>query len=131
MDVVGGVLLVDATGCKIPADIDDHSRVMICAGIMVRATVRPVCGFFAEALERHGASEEILTDIQGKAFTNGLGRRQTDVLFYKVCRENGTPHRLTASNSVLRFMVRTTFTPGSRSIWAVSDGPGPPFATEL
>ena len=54
MDVVGGLLLADGTECKILTGIDDHSRFNVCAGTMVRATARPVCGFFAAALERHG-----------------------------------------------------------------------------
>ena len=52
MDVVGGVLLEDGTECKILTGIDDHSRFMVCAGIMTRAISRPVCGYFAAALER-------------------------------------------------------------------------------
>jgi hypothetical protein len=64
MDVVGGVLLDDGTECKVLTGVDDHSRYCICAGIMLRATGRAVCGFFAQALECHGVPEEILTDIQ-------------------------------------------------------------------
>ena len=60
MDVVGGVLLDDGTECKVLTGVDDHSRYCVCAGIMVRATARAVCGFFAQALERHGVPEEIL-----------------------------------------------------------------------
>jgi hypothetical protein len=44
LDVVGGVLLADGTECKILTGIDDHSRFCVCAGVMVRATARPVCG---------------------------------------------------------------------------------------
>ena len=98
MDVVGGVLLTDGTECKVLTGVDDHSRFCVCAGVMVRATARPVCGFFAEALERHGVPEEILTD-NGKVFTNRFGRHPTEVLFDKICRENGITHRLTAPKS--------------------------------
>jgi hypothetical protein len=66
MDVVGGVLLEDGTECKILTGIDDHSRFMVCAGVMTRAISRQVCGHFAAALEKYGAPEEILTDIQDK-----------------------------------------------------------------
>ena len=65
---------------------------------MVRATGRAVCGFFAQALERHGVPEEILTD-NGKVFTNRFGLKPTEVLFDKICRENGITHRLTAPAS--------------------------------
>jgi transposase InsO family protein len=95
MDVVGGVLLDDGTECKILTGIDDHSRFMICAGIMTRAIGRQVCGHFAAALEKHGAPEEILTD-NGKVFTNRFGLTPTEVLFDRICRDNGISHLLTA-----------------------------------
>jgi transposase InsO family protein len=98
MDIVGGVLLEDGTECKVLTGVDDHSRFCVCAGIMVRATARPVCGFLAQALERHGVPEEILTD-NGKVFTNRFGLKPTEVLFDKICRENGITHRLTAPAS--------------------------------
>lgn len=53
--MVGGVLLEDGTECKVLTGVDDHSRFCVCAGVMLRATARPVCGFFAQALERHGS----------------------------------------------------------------------------
>ena len=40
MDVVGGVLLADGRDCKIITGIDDHSRFVVCSGIMFRATSR-------------------------------------------------------------------------------------------
>jgi transposase InsO family protein len=98
MDVVGGVLLDDGTECKVLTGVDDHSRFCVCAGIMVRATFRPVCGFLAQALERHGVPEEILTD-NGKVFTGRFSVKPTEVLFDKICRENGITHRLTAPAS--------------------------------
>jgi hypothetical protein len=54
LDVVGGVLLADAKECKVLTGIDDHSRFVVCAGVMARATSRPVCSHFAEAMRRHG-----------------------------------------------------------------------------
>jgi len=98
MDVVGGGLLDDGTECKILTGVDDHSRFCVCAGIMARATGRPVCGFFVQALERHGVPEEILTD-NAKVFTNRFALKPTEVLFDKICRENGITHRLTAPRS--------------------------------
>jgi transposase InsO family protein len=94
MDVVGGVLLDDGTECKIIDGIDDHSRFIVCAGIMTRAIARQVCGHFSAALEKHGVPEEILTD-NGKVFTNRFGLTPTEVLFDKICRDNGIVHRLT------------------------------------
>lgn len=95
MDVVGGLLLEDGTECKILTGIDDHSRFMVCAGIMTRAVARQVCGHFGAALEKHGVPEEILTD-NGKVFTNRFGLTPTEVLFDRICRDNGIHHRLTA-----------------------------------
>lgn len=98
MDVVGGVLLEDGTEAKVLTGVDDHSRFCVCAGVMARATARAVCGFFAQALERHGVPEEVLTD-NGKVFTNRFGLTPSEVLFDKLCRENGIIHRLTAPAS--------------------------------
>src|SRR6266498_302450 len=53
MDVVGGVLLDDGSECKVLTGIDDHSRFVVCAGVMARATTRAVCSHFAEAMRRH------------------------------------------------------------------------------
>ena len=64
LDVVGGVTLVDGTECKVLTGIDDQSRFCVCAGVMPRATSRPVCGFFIAALQRHGVPEAVLTDIK-------------------------------------------------------------------
>jgi transposase InsO family protein len=98
MDVVGGVLLADGTQCKILTGIDDHSRFVVCAGVMARATSRAVCGHFAAAMRAHGVPQEILTD-NGKVFTGRFGLRDTEVLFDRICRENGIDHLLTAPRS--------------------------------
>jgi transposase InsO family protein len=95
MDVVGGLLLEDGTECKILTGIDDHSRFMVCAGIMTRAISRQVCGHLAAAFEKYGAPEEILTD-NGKVFTNRFGLTPSEVLFDRICRDNGVGHLLTA-----------------------------------
>jgi transposase InsO family protein len=97
-DVVGGVLLDGGTQAKILTGIDDHSRFVVCAGVMTRATSRAVCAHFAEAMRRHGVPQEILTD-NGKVFTGRFGRNDTEVLFDRICRENGIDHLLTAPRS--------------------------------
>ena len=43
MDVMGGVRLADAVEAKVVTGIDDHSRFIVCAVIVARATARPVC----------------------------------------------------------------------------------------
>jgi transposase InsO family protein len=95
MDVVGGVLLAGGRQAKILTGIDDHSRFVVCAGLMMRATGRAVCSHFADALARHGVPQEILTD-NGKCFTGRFGPKDTEVLFDRICRENGIDHLLTA-----------------------------------
>ena len=98
MDVVGGILLADGTELKALTGIDDHSRFVVCAGLMRRANARSVCGHFAEAMRLHGVPQEILTD-NGKVFTGRFGRQQVEVLFDRICRENGIEHLLTAPRS--------------------------------
>jgi transposase InsO family protein len=98
MDIVGGVLLADGTECKILTGVDDHSRFCIAAGIMIRAVARSVCAVFAASLHTYGVPDEILTD-NGKVFTNRFGLKPTEVLFDRICRENGITHRLTAPAS--------------------------------
>jgi transposase InsO family protein len=98
MDVVGGVLLADGTQCKVLTGIDDHSRFVVCAGVMTRATSRAVCAHFAAAMRAYGVPQELLTD-NGKVFTGRFGLKQTEVLFDRICRENGIDHLLTAPRS--------------------------------
>jgi transposase InsO family protein len=95
MDVVGGVLLAGGRECKVLTGLDDHSRFVVCAGLMLRATSRAVCAHFAEAMRRHGVPQEVLTD-NGKVFTGRFGLKDTEVLFDRICRENGIDHLLTA-----------------------------------
>jgi transposase InsO family protein len=98
MDVVGGIVLVDGSEVKAVTAVDDHSRYCIAVGLVSRATSRPVCEVLAAALRQHGVPEEILTD-NGKVFTGRHGLRPTEVLFDRICRENGIKHRLTAPYS--------------------------------
>lgn len=98
MDVVGGILLADGTTLKALTGIDDHSRFIVCAGLMRRENARSVCAHFAEAMRIHGVPEEILTD-NGKVFTGRFGKNNPEVLFDRICRENGITHLLTAPRS--------------------------------
>ena len=68
MDIVGGVRLADGSEAKIVSGIDDHSRFVISAHVVARATARPVCDALELAMARHGVPEQILTD-NGKVFT--------------------------------------------------------------
>ena len=78
--------------------IDDHSRFVVCAKAVLRATARPVCQALAEALRRHGIPEQILTD-NGKVFTGRFGRGPGPVMFDRICADNGIRHLLTAPYS--------------------------------
>lgn len=98
LDVMGGVLLGDDTELKAVTAIDDHSRFCLAVGLVARATSRPVCGVFAAALARFGAPEAVLTD-NGKVFTGRYASRPMEVLFDRICRENGIRHLLTAPRS--------------------------------
>ncbi|MFR0358596.1 IS481 family transposase [Streptomyces sediminimaris] len=98
MDIVGGVMLVNpVTGelseAKVVTGVDDHSRYCVIASVVERATGRAVCSAFARALQRFGVPEEVLTD-NGKQFTDRFGQGG-EVLFDRICRENGIAHRLT------------------------------------
>ncbi|MFG1755237.1 IS481 family transposase [Streptosporangium sandarakinum] len=97
MDIVGGIMLADGTECKIVTGIDDHSRYCVSATVVARPTGRAVCLALAGALRRHGIPEELLTD-NGKQFTARFGRGG-EVLFDRICRENGITHRLTRPHS--------------------------------
>lgn len=98
MDVMGGVRLLDGTELKVVTGIDDHSRFCVSARLVLRATARPVCEALAEALRRYGVPDQILTD-NGKVFTGRFGPNRGEVLFDRICRENGIRHLLTAPHS--------------------------------
>jgi transposase InsO family protein len=98
MDVVGGVRLVDGSEAKIVSGIDDHSRFCVSAYVVARATARPTCDALALAMRRYGLPSQILTD-NGKVFTGRFGPGTGEVLFDRICRENGIKHLLTAPRS--------------------------------
>jgi transposase InsO family protein len=94
MDVMGRVHLAGGTEVKVVTGIDDHSRFVVCAKVVLRATARPVCLALGEALRRHGVPEQILTD-NGKVFTARFGRGPGPVMFDRICADNGIRHLLT------------------------------------
>ena len=98
MDTVGGFLLADGRRAKALTGIDDHSRFCVSAFLMLRETAQRVCDGLAAAMRTHGVPEEILTD-NGKVFTGRFNRPPVEVLFDRVCRENGIIHRLTEPRS--------------------------------
>jgi transposase InsO family protein len=95
LDIMGGVFLSDSTEVKLVSGVDDHSRYCVVAQLVVRATGRAVCAAFAASLARYGIPGEVLTD-NGKQFTGRFTRpRPSEVLFERICRENGITTRLT------------------------------------
>jgi transposase InsO family protein len=49
-------------------------------------------------MRRYGVPQEVLTD-NGKVFTGRFGPKDMEVLFDRICRENGIDHLLTAPRS--------------------------------
>ncbi len=98
LDTVGGFLLADGRRVKALTGVDDHSRFCVSAYLMVRETAQRVCDGLALAMRTYGVPEEILTD-NGKVFTGRFNRPPVEVLFDRVCRENGITHRLTQPRS--------------------------------
>ncbi len=97
MDIVGGMFLADGTEAKVVTGVDDHSRYCVIASVVARATGREVCLAFAAALREFRVPGEVLTD-NGKQFTDRFGKGG-EVLFDRICRDNGITHRLTQPRS--------------------------------
>jgi transposase InsO family protein len=109
LDIVGGIRLTDGGEAKVVTGVDDHSRFCVIAIVVRRATGRAVCLAFAEALQRFGIPEEVLTD-NGKQFTSRFNQpRPAEVMFERICRENGIvarntkPRTPTTTGKVERF----------------------------
>jgi len=98
IDVMGSVFLSNGIGVSVVTGIDDHSRFCVIAKVVPRATARPVCDALLEALTIHGIPEQILTD-NGKVFTGRLAHKPANVLFDRICLNNGIRHLLTAPYS--------------------------------
>lgn len=98
LDLVGGFVLADGTSAKALTGVDDHSRFCVSAVLMRREHTRGVCDGFAAALRTHGVPAQVLTD-NGKVFTGRFGHPPVEVLFDRICRENGIEHLLTAPRS--------------------------------
>ncbi len=72
MDIVGGVQLVNGWKASIVSGIDDHSRFVISAHVVERATARPTCEALTKAMRAFGVPQEILTDIHSECSLIGL-----------------------------------------------------------
>ena len=99
LDVTASLFLADGRECKVITGIDDHSRYCVIATVVYRATGRAVCAAFVEAMGEYGVPAEVLSD-NGKQFTGRFGKpRPAEVLFERICRENGIAQRLTRPRS--------------------------------
>lgn len=98
MDVMGGVRMKDGTQLSVVTGIDDHSRFCVIAKLVPRATAKPICDALLDGLKHHGIPEQILTD-NGKVFTGKLQKKPMNVLFDRLCLNNGIKHILTAPYS--------------------------------
>lgn len=99
LDIVGGVFLVNGREHKMLTAIDDHSRFVVAATVLPQPSGPAVCDAFLAAINRWGAPFEVLTD-NGKQFTGKFTRPlPVEVLFERICRENGITARLTKRRS--------------------------------
>jgi transposase InsO family protein len=114
LDIVDGIRLADGTETKIVTGVDDHSRFCVIATVVRRATGRAVYTAFADALREYGIPDEVLTD-NGKQFTGRFTKpRPAEVMFERICRENGIvarntkPRTPTTTGKVERFQCATS-----------------------
>lgn len=98
LDVVHGFLLADGTSAKALTGVDDHSRFCVSARLMTRERTQAVCDGFSSALKTYGVPAQVLTD-NGKVFTGRFTQPPVEVLFDRICRENGVDHILTQPRS--------------------------------
>jgi transposase InsO family protein len=98
LDLVHGFLLADGTSAKALTGVDDHSRYCVSARLMLRERTQSVCDGFSSALNTYGVPAQVLTD-NGKVFTGRFAQPPVEVLFDRICRENGVDHLLTAPRS--------------------------------
>ena len=98
LDLVHGFLLADGTSAKALTGVDDHSRYCVSARLMARERTQSVCDGFSSALKTYGVPAQVLTD-NGKVFTGRFAQPPVEVLFDRICRENGVDHLLTAPRS--------------------------------
>jgi transposase InsO family protein len=98
LDVVGGFHLADGTTAKALTGLDDHSRFCVSARLMHRERTSKVCEGFSVALRKYGVPDQVLTD-NGKVFTGRFAQPPVEVLFDRICRENGIEHLHTQPRS--------------------------------
>jgi len=78
--------------------VDDHSRFCVSARLVHRERTSKVSDGFSVALRLYGVPDQVLTD-NGKVFTGRFAQPPVEVLFDRICRENGIEHLLTQPRS--------------------------------
>ncbi|QUQ68283.1 IS481 family transposase ISMva2 [Kutzneria sp. CA-103260] len=99
MDIVGGVPLADGRSCKLVTGIDDHSRFVVIAAVVAVPSGRAICAAFTEAMRRYGVPSEVLTDNGGQFTGRFIKPQPVEVMFERICRDNGIKQRLTKPSS--------------------------------
>ncbi|MBY8862050.1 IS481 family transposase [Nocardia sp. CA2R105] len=99
LDIVGGVPLADGRECKLLTGIDDHSRFIVIATVLARPSGREVGEAFTAAMRRYGVPSEVLSDNGGQFTGRYVKPLPVEVLFEKICRDNGIKQRLTKPRS--------------------------------
>jgi transposase len=76
LDVTASAFLADGREAKIVTGIDDHSRYCVIAKAVLRATARPVCQAFIDAMTVYGVPEEVLSDNDTVSTGRFISRRR-------------------------------------------------------
>ena len=99
LDIVGGLTLADGRECKLLTGIDDHSRFVVLAAVLATPSVREVGEAFIAAMRRYGVPSEVLSHNGGQYTTRFIKPLPVEVLFERICRDNGIKQRLTKPRS--------------------------------
>lgn len=109
LDIVGGVSLADGRECKLLTGIDDHSRFVVVATVLAAPSGRAVCEAFTTAIRRYGVPSEVLTENEAQFTGRRIKPQPVEVLFERICRENGItqwrtkPRSPTTTGKIERF----------------------------
>jgi transposase InsO family protein len=99
IDIVGGLPLADGRELKVLTGLDDHSRFVVIAAVLAVPSSRAVCEAFTAAMRRYGVPSEVLTDNGGQFSGRHHRPQPVEVLFERICRENGITQRRTKPRS--------------------------------
>lgn len=99
LDIVGGVPLADGRECKLLTGVDDHSRFVVLATMLSTPSAREVAEAFTVAMRQYGVPPEVLSDNGGQFTGRYIKPLPVEVLFEKLCRDNGIKQRLTKPRS--------------------------------